>query len=78
MNISTSDDHAVLFTEQIEAIAALNGHDYLDAVISFCDKNNLDYEAVGEIISNIPKISLKLQEQAEGLHFLKPESRLPY
>lgn len=65
-------------SNKIEEIASENGNDYLDAVISYCENHNLDLEIVGEIIAKIPSIYLKLQEQAEELHFLKPEIRLPF
>jgi hypothetical protein len=63
---------------KIETIAELNGGDYLDAVISYCEDNKLDLEIVGEIIQKIPGLVLRLQEQAEELHFLQPEVRLPF
>lgn len=77
--VTELDKHISNLAEKIEDIAARNGYDYIDAVISYCDENKLDYEIVGEIISNIPGITSKIQDEAERLNFIKSSgSRLPF
>jgi hypothetical protein len=63
--------------QKIETMVAAYDIDYLDAVISYCEANNLEIEIVGDIIAKIPSLKSKLQIEAEELHYLKATARLP-
>lgn len=62
---------------KIEQFVEDNDCDYLDAVITYAEKNNLEIETVAQIISKIPTIKLKLELEAEALNFIKPKARVP-
>jgi len=54
-----------------------NSVDYIDAVITWCERNNVDVEAIANIIKKDPVIKSKLQADAENLNFLKGGAKLP-
>lgn len=62
---------------KIEQFASQNNTDYIDAIVTYCHQNNLEIEVVGDIISQVPTLKLKIEIEAEALHFLKPTPRLP-
>lgn len=62
---------------KIEEMVQENGIDYIDAVISYCEDNNLEIESVADIIQKLPNLKLKIELEAEELHYLKKTARLP-
>ena len=62
------------FAEEIESLV-LNNEDmnYIDAIIFFCEKNNIDVESVPKLISKPLKERIKYE--AQELNFLKRSSR---
>lgn len=62
------------FAQEIECLVHAN-HDmnYIDAVVYFCEKNNIDLESVPKLISKPLKEKLKCD--AMELNFLKKTSR---
>lgn len=62
---------------EIESIVAEKHIGYIDAVILYCEENNLEPDAVGEIIKSSALIRLKIQVEAEDLNFLPKPNRLP-
>jgi len=63
--------------KKIEELVEENGLDYIDAVVDYCNKNNLEIEAIAEIIQKLPNLKLKIEIEAEELHYLKKTTRLP-
>ena len=61
------------FAEEIEAIAHENkGMKYIDAIVHFCEQNNLDVESIPKLISKPLKEKLKCE--AMDLNLLKRTS----
>ncbi len=61
------------FAEEIESIAHdNNGMKYIDAIIFFCEKNNIDVESVPKLISK--PLKEKLKAEAMDLNLLKRTS----
>ena len=61
------------FTEAIENIALENkGMSYVDAIVHFCEKNNLDVESVPKLITK--PLKEKLKGEAMELNLLKRTS----
>ena len=61
------------FVEEIESIALENKDmKYIDAIVFFCEKNNLDVEVVPKLMSKPLKEKLKCE--AMDLNFLKKTS----
>ena len=62
------------FAENIESLV-LNNKDmnYIDAIIHFCEQNNIDIESVPKLISKPLKEKIKCD--AQELNFMKRTSR---
>jgi hypothetical protein len=62
------------FAQEIESLVQVNVEmNYIDAIVHFCEKNNIDLEAVPKIISKPLKEKIKCE--ATELNFLKKTSR---
>lgn len=65
------------FPQEIETLVAESGLEYIDAVLHYCEVNNLDIETVASIIKSSSKIKGKIQLEAESLNILPKTSKLP-
>jgi len=62
------------FAQEIENLVQINAEmNYIDAVIHFCEQNNIDLESVPKLISK--PLKEKLKYEAMELNFLKKSSR---
>ena len=62
------------FAENIESLVLENrGMNYIDAIVHFCDQNNIDVESVPKLISKPLKEKIKCD--AQELNFMKKTSR---
>ena len=62
------------FAENIESLVLENrGMNYIDAIVHFCDQNNIDVESVPKLISKPLKEKIKCD--AQQLNFMKRTSR---
>lgn len=62
------------FAQEVESLVANNSNmNYIDAVIHFCEKNNIDLESVPKLISKPLKEKIKFN--ATELNFLRRTSR---
>ena len=62
------------FAQEIENLVKYNSEmNYIDAVIYFCEQNNIDLESVSKLISK--PLKEKLKYEAIELNFLKKNSR---
>ena len=60
--------------EAIEKLVLLNKDmNYIDAIIHFCEQNNIDVESVPKLISK--PLKEKIKYEAQELNFLKRSSR---
>jgi len=67
------------FTEAIETLAhEKDGMSYVDAIVHFCEQNNIDVESVPKLITK--PLKEKLKGEAMELNLLKRTShaKLPY
>jgi hypothetical protein len=61
------------FAQEIESLVQVNEDmNYIDAIIYFCEKNNVDVESVPKLISKPLKEKIKCE--ATELNFLKKTS----
>jgi hypothetical protein len=65
------------FIKDIELLVTKNKLDYLDAVVYYCETNNVEIEAAAMIIRNNVRIKSKLQSECEDLNFLPKRAHLP-
>jgi Phage late-transcription coactivator len=63
--------------QKIDEIVRAANTDYIDAILTYCNNNNLEIETVGEIIAKNQVLKSKVELEAEALHFIKPQERLP-
>ncbi len=62
------------FAQEIEGLVQKNEDmSYIDAIIHFCEKNNIDVESVPKLISK--PLKEKIKYEAMELNFLKKTSR---
>ena len=62
------------FAQEIEHLVHHNSDmNYIDAIVFFCDKNNIDIESISKLISKPLKEKLKCN--AVELNFIKKTSR---
>ena len=62
------------FAENIESLVLENKDmNYIDAIVFFCDKNNIDVESVPKLISK--PLKEKIKYDAQQLNFMKKNSR---
>ena len=62
------------FAENIESLVLENKDmNYIDAIVHFCDQNNIDVESVPKLISKPLKEKIKCD--AQQLNFMKRTSR---
>lgn len=53
------------------------GMSYTDAIVSFCEKNNIEVEAAAGFIKTDATLKAALQREFEDLNMLPKSSRLP-
>jgi hypothetical protein len=62
------------FAQEIENLVHINTDmNYIDAIIHFCEENNIDLESVPKLISK--PLKEKIKYEAMELNFLKKTSR---
>ena len=62
------------FAQEIESLVLnTEGMNYIDAIVHFCDQNNIDVESVPKLISK--PLKEKIKYEASELNFLKRSSR---
>jgi hypothetical protein len=62
------------FAQEIESLVQTNEDmNYIDAIVYFCEKNNIDVESVPKLISK--PLKEKIKYEAMELNFLKKTSR---
>ena len=65
------------FIKEIERLVINYDLDYMDAVVHYCEKNNIEIEAAASIIRSNIRIKARLQDEAEDLNFLPKRAKLP-
>ncbi len=66
------------FVEDIEQLVKLSKLNYIDAILHYCEENNIEIETVPKLINR--QIKEKLELDATDLNFLRtrPQARLPF
>jgi len=65
------------FVEEIEILCRDKNIEYIDAIVFWCEKNNLEVETAAYWIKKDPTMKSKVQAEAENLNILKRGARLP-
>jgi hypothetical protein len=61
------------FSQDVEKIASHNEMNYIDAILHYCDINNIEVETVSKLITK--PLKEKLKYDAQQLNFIKKTSR---
>lgn len=61
------------FTENIEKYVNETGMTYIDAIVEYCENNNIEVETVNKLISK--PLKEKIRYEATELNYLKKTSR---
>ena len=61
------------FTSDIESLVQEYKMNYIEAIISYCEDNNIEFESVSKLITK--PLKDKLKAQATELNYLKRTSR---
>lgn len=65
------------FIEEIEFICKNSKVEYIDAIVMWCEKNNIEVETAAAWIKKDNSMKSKVQAEAEDLNILKRGARLP-
>ena len=65
------------FTTDIEQLVLTTELNYIEALVSYCEENNIEFESVGKLIAK--QLKDKLKAEATELNYLKrtSKSKLP-
>ena len=63
-------DHKA-FAEEIESFVQSHSCDYVDALMTYQEKNRLEVETVASLVNKCPQLKAKLYEEAEGVNAVK-------
>jgi ribosomal protein S12 methylthiotransferase accessory factor YcaO len=61
------------FSTEVEILVNSDSMSYIDAIIHFCDKNEIELETVSKLISK--PLKEKLKHEAQQLNFIKKTSK---
>jgi len=61
------------FAQDIESIVKVSKINYIDAIVTYCEENNIEIETVSKLISK--PLKEKLKHNATELNFLKKTTR---
>jgi hypothetical protein len=64
---------AAKFSQDVEKIAVEYSMNYIDAIIHYCEKNEIEIESVPKLISK--PLKDKLKYDAQKLNYMKKTSR---
>lgn len=65
------------FVQEVESLCRDKNIEYIDAVVMWCEKNNLEVETAAYWIKQDQTMKMKIQAEAENLNILKRSARLP-
>jgi len=66
------------FATDIESMRRNGQLEYVDAVVSWCEKNGVEVEYAASIIKKDPVLRSKLQVEAEDKNIVKKTAKLPF
>jgi len=65
------------FYNYIDGLVQEHRLSYLDAIVYYCEKNNMEIEVAASLIRSNYRIKSHLQNEGQDLNFLKKVARLP-
>ena len=71
--IKTPED----FVRSIDSLVSSHKIDYIEAIVLYCERNNIEIETAASLIKSNARIKSQLQTEAESLNLLPKTSKLP-
>jgi len=65
------------FFEYVYKIARQPDSNYMEAVLDYAHKNDIEIEALADIIRKNPNIKSRIQDEAEDLRLMERTAKLP-
>jgi len=65
------------FMQEIDKLVEDKGMDYIEAVIYYCEQNDIEIETAASLIKSSAKMKAKVQLEAENLNYLPRSGKLP-
>jgi hypothetical protein len=72
-NIKSSAD----FVKEIDKLTQVKGLSYFDAVMHYCESNNIEVETAASLIKQSTVLKARIQVEAENLNLVRRSGRLP-
>ena len=63
--------------KEIEKVAENEDSGYIDAILDYAHKHDIEVETLGDLIRKIPSFSSRVQDGAEDRKLLEKTSKLP-
>jgi hypothetical protein len=67
----------VQFMHEIDKLVQEKKMEYIDAVIYYCNANDIEIETAASLIKGSAKMKAKIQVEAEELNYLPKTNKLP-
>lgn len=65
------------FSQDIRKLCSEKSMDYIDAVVHWCELNNVEVEYAASLVKRDSVIMSEIQTEAENLNVLKKTAKLP-
>lgn len=65
------------FYREIEKLVANHNLTYMDAIVHFCEKNELEIETAAALVKGNFRFKSQIQQEGETLHYLPRTAKLP-
>lgn len=65
------------FMQEIDKLVEEEGLEYIEAIIYYCEVNDIEIETAASLIKGSAKMKAKVQIEAENLNYLPRSGKLP-
>jgi hypothetical protein len=65
------------FMQQIDKLVEEDGMEYIEAIVYYCEMNDIEIETAASLIKGSAKMKAKVQIEAENLNYLPKSGKLP-
>jgi hypothetical protein len=75
--ITEASPKFLTFSTDVRNLCKERGMEYIDAVVHWCESNNVEIELAANLIKKDPLMKSMIQIEAENLNYLKKTAKLP-
>lgn len=66
-----------MFMQEIDKLVEEEGMEYIEAIIYYCEANDIEIETAAALIKGSAKMKAKVQLEAENLNYIPKSGKLP-